>query len=179
MHAPVFEFRPLGESDLPMLAAWRSRPHVHAWWPDTDSIDDLRAEYLDAGDAPPGVRGFIAYADGRPMGFVQSYVVRGAGDGWWPDETDPGARGIDQFLAHADDLGRGLGSAMVRAFVERLFSDAAVTKVQTDPSPENARAIRCYEKAGFERVGVVNTPDGPALLMLQMRPRTGSRKIPR
>ena len=58
---------------------------------------------------------------------------------------------------------------MIRAFVRELFTDSAVTRVQTDPSPDNARAIRCYEKAGFRRVGVVATPDGPALLMVQER----------
>jgi RimJ/RimL family protein N-acetyltransferase len=55
---------------------------------------------------------------------------------------------------------------MVRAFLERLFTDPAVTRIQTDPSPDNARAIRCYQKAGFRAVRAVDTPDGPALLML-------------
>ena len=35
-----------------------------------------------------------------------------------------------------------------------------------DPSPRNSRAVRCYEKAGFRRVGLIQTPDGPALLMV-------------
>jgi RimJ/RimL family protein N-acetyltransferase len=69
-------------------------------------------------------------------------------------------------MANAEQLGRGIGTAMVRAFVERLFADAAVTRVQTDPAPGNGRAIRCYEKAGFRAVGEVDTPDGPALLMV-------------
>ena len=34
-----------------------------------------------------------------------------------------------------------------------------------DPEPDNARAIRAYEKAGFVRDRIVDTPDGPALLM--------------
>jgi RimJ/RimL family protein N-acetyltransferase len=45
-------------------------------------------------------------------------------------------------------------------------TDPAVTKVQTDPAPANRRAIRCHERAGFERVGLVNTPDGPAVSMV-------------
>ena len=39
-----------------------------------------------------------------------------------------------------------------------LFNDPEVTKIQTDPSPSNLRAIRCYEKAGFERQGTVTSP---------------------
>lgn len=84
-------------------------------------------------------------------------------------KTDPGVRGIDQSLANASQLGKGLGTKLVRALVELLFNDPEVTKIQTDPSPSNLRAIRCYEKAGFERQGTVTTPDGPAVYMVQTR----------
>ena len=48
----------------------------------------------------------------------------------------------------------------------KLFADPQVTRIQTDPDPRNARAIRCYEKAGFRAVGEVRTPDGVALLLV-------------
>jgi RimJ/RimL family protein N-acetyltransferase len=103
------------------------------------------------------------------IGFIQSYVVMGSGGGWWPNETDAGARGIDSFIAHAHRLGKGLGSTMVSAFVAQLLRDTSVTKVQTDPAPENERAIRTYLRAGFVAIGEVNTPDGRALLMVRSR----------
>jgi GNAT superfamily N-acetyltransferase len=111
-------------------------------------------------------RSYIVLGDGAPIGYIQSYVAMGSGEGWWPDEQDPGVRGIDQFLAHPGQLGRGIGTAMVRAFVQRLFADPSVTRIQTDPSPQNRRAIRCYEKAGFRVAGEIDTPDGRALLMI-------------
>ncbi len=77
----------------------------------------------------------------------------------------PGARGIDQFLTDGARLSQGIGTAMIRRVLTQLFSDPNVTMVQTDPDPANRRAIRCYTKAGFESVGEVATPDGPALLM--------------
>lgn len=83
--------------------------------------------------------------------------------------TDPGVRGIDQFLAHGEDLGWGLGTQMVEALVELLFRDPAVTLIQTDPDPGNHRAIRSYERAGFRAVELVTTPDGPALYMVGAR----------
>jgi hypothetical protein len=53
-----------------------------------------------------------------PTGFIQSYTPVGwHHEGWWLDEHDPGVRGIDQFLARADQLGQGFGTAMIRAFV--------------------------------------------------------------
>lgn len=155
------EFTPLAETDLAMLNEWLSRPHVVAWWGPADTVDELREDFLGGGTT----QAFIAQLDGEAIGFMQCYVVLGSGDGWWEEENDPGARGIDQFLAHEAQLNQGLGRAMVKAFVARLFGDPAVSVVQTDPSPDNSRAIRCYAAAGFEAVGEVVTPDGPALLM--------------
>ena len=65
---------------------------------------------------------------------------------------------------------------MVAAFVRRFFEDPCVTRVQTDPDPSNTQAVRCYEKAGFSSVGMVTTPDGPALLMVVERPLDPSLK---
>lgn len=75
------------------------------------------------------------------------------------------ARDEQHHCADSELLGRGLGTAMVRAFVTQLFADPAVTRVQTDSAPGNRRAIRCYEKAGFRAQREVDTPDGRALLM--------------
>jgi RimJ/RimL family protein N-acetyltransferase len=58
---------------------------------------------------------------------------------------------------------------MIRGFVERLFLDATVSKVQADPAPDNERAIRSYVRAGFVAQGEVMTPDGLALLMVRRR----------
>ena len=169
--APVISFRPLTRGDLPLLHEWLARPHVAEWWHGAPSLAEVEGEFGPFIDGDVKVRPYLALADGVPIGYVQSYVAMGAGGGWWPDERDPGVRGIDQFLADPGQLNRGLGTAMVRAFVRELFADPEVTRVQTDPAPENRRAIRCYEKAGFRAVREVDTPDGRALLMICERPR--------
>ena len=114
-------------------------------------------------------KAYIANQGGKPIGFIQSYVVKDSRGGWWEEEQDPGARGIDQFLTAPGQLNQGLGTAMIRAFLAMLFEDQNVTTVQTDPDPKNHRAIRCYTKAGFCAVGQVHTPDGLALLMRCVR----------
>ena len=162
-------FKPLTREDLPMLHAWLQRTHVAEWWHEPATLVELERDYLPATLNESSTRAYVANLDGQPIGFIQSYAVAGSGEGWWEQETDPGARGIDQFLANPEQLGRGLGSAMVRAFVEQLFQDPAVTKVQTDPSPKNERAVRCYRRAGFVVDAEVVTPDGPALRMLRYR----------
>jgi RimJ/RimL family protein N-acetyltransferase len=161
---PTFVFRRLVRADLPLLHEWLQRPHVAAWWGNPDTIAELETDYFGPG-ADHRTRAHIAILDTEPIGFIQSYPAMGSGAGWWPEETDPGVRGIDQFLADGNRLGQGSGSAMVRAFVADLFVDPSVTRIQTDPHPHNLRAIRSYVKAGFRAVREVTTPDGLALLM--------------
>jgi RimJ/RimL family protein N-acetyltransferase len=169
-------FRLLTEDDLPLLHGWLSRPHVAEWWGGPSTPLELLADYGPAIAGTGSVQCFLAFADGIPIGFIQSYVPLDCHDeGWWQDEHDPGVRGIDQFLADAERLNQGLGTAMVRAFVAQLFVDPAVTRIQTDPAPANRRAIRCYEKSGFRAVQEIATPDGRALLMYCGRPSRGEQ----
>lgn len=162
---PRFEFRPLAEQDLPVLFEWLNRVHVAEWWDGPVSFSAVREKYLPRVGST-SVRPHLAYLKGKPVGFIQSYVVTDQGDGYWVAERDAGAIGIDQFLADADSLGKGLGTEMVGQFVRLQFENPEVTKIQTDPVPGNLRAIRCYEKVGFRRLGVVERPDGAALLMV-------------
>ncbi|MBO9539053.1 GNAT family N-acetyltransferase [bacterium] len=167
-------FKALAETDLPLLHAWLSRPHVTEWWEPTPTPEEVREDYLPRLapqatlplDAPAGVVQYLACEAGEPFAFVQAYRVMAHQDeGWWLDETDPCALGTDQFIGLPDRLGQGLGTRMLRAFIAFLFADPRVTVIQTDPSPDNARAIACYRKVGFREVGPVETLDGPALLM--------------
>jgi RimJ/RimL family protein N-acetyltransferase len=148
---------------------------VLEWWDPPEarmSPEEFRAIYSPAAMAAERVTPYIVMLGTRPIGFAQSYVAAGSGGGWWEHITDPGVRGIDQFLAEESDLNKGLGTRMVKALVEKLFADPSVTLVQTDPDATNARAIRCYEKAGFRAVETIVTPDGTALYMVnERRPR--------
>jgi RimJ/RimL family protein N-acetyltransferase len=175
-------FRALAEADLPMLHDWLSRPHVVEWWEPATTLEAVREDYMPRLapqavrplDAPAGVAQYLAYEGDTPFAFVQAYrVMAHQADGWWLDETDPFALGTDQFIGLGDRLGQGLGTRLLKAFIRFLFADPRVTSVQTDPSPENARAIAAYRKAGFRDVGVVETLDGPALLMRITRAEAG------
>jgi aminoglycoside 6'-N-acetyltransferase-1b/aminoglycoside 6'-N-acetyltransferase-2 len=160
------------ERDLPMLHDWLNRPHIVEWWGGEDerpTLDEVLEHYLPRVHAEESVTPYIVMLGAEPIGYAQSYVALGSGDGWWEDETDPGVRGIDQCLADPSQLNKGLGTRLVRALAQRLFADPAVTMIQTDPAPANHRAIRCYEKAGFTRQKLITTPDGPAVYMVQTR----------
>jgi aminoglycoside 6'-N-acetyltransferase len=158
---PPYIFRPMTTADLPLVKRWLAQPHVVEWWGDTREqfqlvSGDLEIEAMDQ---------FIVATADRPFGYIQCY-----NPDVWPDnglgEHPRGTRGIDQFIGEPDMVDRGHGSAFIRTFIDRVLADGA-PRVITDPDPNNARAIRAYEKAGFSRDRLVDTPDGTALLMVR------------
>jgi len=159
--APRYLFRAMTADDLPLVLHWLKQPHVMEWWGDTHEqfelvSGDLEVEAMDQ---------FIVALDDRPFAYIQCYDPQ-----VWPENglgAHPrGTRGIDQFIGEPDMIERGHGSAFIRAFVDECLRNGA-PRIVTDPDPANARAVRAYEKAGFEKAGMVDTPDGPALLMVR------------
>ena len=157
---PRYQFAPMSAADLPLVRRWLAAPHVREWWGDPDGQFALVSEDLER----PAMDQFVVTIDGRPFAYLQCYDQTA-----WPDNglgIHPlGTRGIDQFIGEPDMTGRGHGSAFIRAFIVGLIR-TGTPRVLTDPDPANARAIRAYEKAGFRKDRMVDTPDGRALLMV-------------
>lgn len=162
----TFTFRRLTADDIPMLHEWMRRPHVAEWWNGERTLDEVRATYLPRTAHASDAKAYVALLDDRPAAYIQSYLAIDFGTGWWPGQHDHGVLGIDQFIADVENIGSGLGTTLVREFTAMLFEDPAIHRIQVDPSPDNGRAIRCYQKAGFRRAAEIVTPDGPALLMV-------------
>ena len=143
--------------DLPLVKRWLGEPHVTQWWGAPD-------EQFGLVSGEPALDRFIVNSSERPLGYLQCYDLTewNTGFGRQPD----GTRGIDLFIGETDMIGQGHGSALISAFVDRLFKNGTPRAV-SDPDPANARAIRAYEKAGFRRERLVDTPDGRSLLMVR------------
>ena len=86
----------------------------------------------------------------EPIGYAQSYVALGSGD-------DRGRRNRSrksvkiQSSLNASQLGKGLGTKLVRALVELAFNDPEVTKIQRTRRRATCERSDATEKAGFER----------------------------
>ena len=153
-------FRPMMSADLPVIRQWLARPHVREWWGDPAEQYDLVSGDLDE----PAMDQFIVSAGRNDFAYLQCYDLIALNSGF--GEHPRGSRGIDQFIGAPDMIERGHGSAFIRAFVDERLRNGA-PRIVTDPDPANTRAVRAYEKAGFEKAGMVDTPDGPALLMVR------------
>jgi|SRR5215208_96452 len=158
--APEYVFRAMTAADLPLIQRWLQLPHVLEWWGEAHEQYALVSADLDE----PAMDQFIFSAMGNPLGYLQCYdlTVWNTGFGRQPH----GTRGIDLFIGEPNMIGRGHGSALIRCFADDLFREG-VPRILTDPDPANRRAIRAYEKAGFQKDHLIETPDGPALLMVR------------
>jgi aminoglycoside 6'-N-acetyltransferase len=156
----AYAFRPMSADDLPTIKRWLETPHVREWWHDPAEQFELVSGDL----SDPDMAQFIVAVEGREFAYLQCYALSGWNCGLGPQPD--GTRGLDQFIGEAGMVGRGHGSAFVRAFADQLLA-SGTPRVVTDPDPANARAIQAYEKAGFRRERLVETPDGTALLMIR------------
>ncbi len=160
MASSDYIFRPVTPIDLPLIRGWLTQPHVAEWWHDPVEQFELVSGDLDH----PDVAQFIVVADEKPFAYLQCYNLSDWNTGFGPQPE--GTRGLDQFIGEPDMVGRGHGSALIQIFADRLLA-ARTPRVVIDPDPANARAIRAYEKAGFTKDRVVETSEGPALLMVR------------
>jgi aminoglycoside 6'-N-acetyltransferase len=157
---PVYLFRALTSNDLPAIRRWLEAPEVVRWWGAPDQQYALVSSDLDH----PDMDQFIVALGDQPFGYIQCYKLStwNQGFGSHPPET----RGIDQFIGVSDMIGCGHGSGFIRQFADHLLA-SGIPRLVTDPDPDNGRAVRAYAKAGFQTERLVDTPDGPALLMVR------------
>jgi aminoglycoside 6'-N-acetyltransferase len=150
----------MSDRDLALVRDWLARPHVREWWGDRDEQFGLVSGDMNE----PAMDQYIVSFKDVPFGYLQCYRLTDWNIcfGPQPDRTC----GIDQMIGEAEMVGRGHGSAFIRAFIEDLIA-SGTPRVVVDPDPENTRAIRAYEKAGFTRDRLVDTPDGISLLMVR------------
>jgi aminoglycoside 6'-N-acetyltransferase len=161
---PEIDFRAVTKKDLPMLKRWIATPHWQAWWGDPER----EAAEIGASLDDDAVEPMIAEKAGKPVAYVQTYDPHLEDDHPYQDQPF-GSIGIDLSIGEAADLNKGLGTQILKALAGVLF-DEGVPRLIIDPHPENAAAIRCYEKAGFVAFDTRNTLYGPALMMARDNP---------
>lgn len=136
-------------SDKVLLEHWDRQPHVIAAVGDDDGSFDWEAELPRDVDWRELL---VAEAEGRPVGCLQIIDPAREETHYWGD-IELGLRAIDIWIGEARDLGRGLGTQMMRQAIAHCFSAPDVTAILIDPLASNLRAIRFYERLGFAPVG--------------------------
>ncbi len=136
------QLRKATPGDARLLRSWEDQPHVAA-----AGIEDWPWDAMLADD-PDWRQIRIAEVAGRPVGVLQIIDPAREETGYWGD-CGPGLRAIDIWIGPPDALGRGIGTAMMRAALALCFAPPDVHAVVIDPRPDNHAAHRFYRRLGF------------------------------
>ena len=139
--------RPVEERDLPLFAKWLADPDVRRWLAavgDPPTLDDEYAWWEERRADPDNVLWSIDDADGNLVGSTDLRVV-------------PHAARAELGIAIQDKTrwSQGLGTAAIQLVLRYAFEEMKLHRVELHVDEQNARGIRCYEKCGFVREGVL------------------------
>ena len=158
------------ETDLSLMHRWLNQGEVLHWYAqEPQTCEDVERAYGPRLGGQSDVLSLIAEYDEVPIGYVQRYFTRDHPDFWGEQDLADDTAGIDLFIGEERFQHRGLGYLLVRAMLrEVVFGDESTGRCIIDPFPDNAIAIRAYEKAGFRYLRTLLPPEhvDPCYLMV-------------
>ncbi len=162
-------FCPLNADYFPLLLKWLEAPHVKKWW-DSDITYDIalvRKKFNQHIHKMPIsyaanmlIYAYIINADGRAIGYIQTYNARcwaqknGIDVQLLPEQT----AGIDLFIGEAEFVNKGLGSQVIENFWQQILQKHFAACV-VDPASNNHQAIKACIKAGFAIMAKMQTKE--------------------
>ncbi len=156
VHAKKVEFRPLEESDLPLLHRWLNQDHMRAFYQkETISLEAVTKKYTPRIKNEVPTLCHIAMIDGKPFGKIQCYRVAdypkfaqeiGVSDGI----------SVDLFIGEPQFLGKGFGASLLEQYLKEAFSAfPSESRCYICHEIENVAALGCTKSVGFRSIGAV------------------------
>lgn len=143
--------RALAEDDVPLLTRWLFDPDILHWLqlsedpPELSTEEAVRERYEKMQADPFTETWRIDTLEGRPLGQIELLDIH------------PLQRRAEIHLSigEKDVWGRGYGAKAVRRLLARAFDDLHLRRVFAMADDDNVRVIRCFERCGFVREGLL------------------------
>ena len=152
-------------ADYTAMREWFLEPELQQWvWCDEKgeppvSLERIIEKYGERVKHPQDVFPYFILRDSEPIGFIQYYV------------KDAQTIGLDMWIGTVQERGRGYGSEALRQMVSIIHKKhPEVQEIFIDPEKANRRAVRCYEKAGFQIAHEFLGEENALCLMMTLRP---------
>ncbi len=134
---------PFDVSFAATVAAWvRSEEELRVLAPATSA--PLTAQKVAAWQRP-NTRSFLMFLqrDPAPTGYAELNRMRKDPYHWW----------LGHVVISPDIRGRGVGEQFVRDLLSLARNDCGARRLSLIVCPDNRRAVRCYERVGFDLAG--------------------------
>lgn len=160
-------FRRAIRADFSRLARWLAEPHVARWWNHEFTAEAVERDFGPNVDEAEPTEDYIVALDNRPIGLIQQYRFAD-----YPEyavelahivPVPGGAVGIDYLIGAPDLIGKGVGTAMLVQFMERIWSSSPEASCVIVPvCSANVASWRALLSAGFHVVARGELkPDNP------------------
>lgn len=141
--------------DYKLMAKWLSTEEVLEYYEGRDNVFDIEKvieKFEPRAKGEDTVTPCLIEVNGTPIGYIQYYLID-------PEEYKVSecaaikdyekSYGIDLFIGEVNSWSKGIGTIALSSLIKYLFQCENADTIFIDPRCENKRAIRCYEKCGF------------------------------
>ena len=137
LHGERVTLRDIEEGDAAALRSSHRTPEVSKWWKLPSDEFPFEGDERD--------NQLTIERDGQVVGLIQ-----------FMEETEPDYRhaAIDIFVDPAHHR-QGVASDAITTLVRHLTEERGHHRITIDPAVANVAAVRCYERVGFQPVGVL------------------------
>ncbi|MBN1979496.1 MAG: GNAT family N-acetyltransferase [Anaerolineae bacterium] len=142
--------RPIERGDLPRFVAWFGDPEVHhhlaIWLPFSLAQEERWFErHLEQIESQKAVLLAIETSEGEHIGNIGLHQID-----WKNRHAELGIA-----IGEKAYWGQGYGTDAIRTLLRLCFLEMNLHRVTLRVDADNARGIRCYEKAGFQKEGTL------------------------
>ena len=148
LQGTLISLRPLSPRDLPDLIRWYGDPEVNHWLHQSEyrDVSEGRArQKYGPGSEREGDARWIIEAAGVPVGVVRLEGI----------EAVHGKAALGIVIGEKECWSRGYGSEAINLALAHGFRELGLRRVELITDADNKRGIRCYEKCGFRREGLL------------------------
>ena len=143
--------RPLREDDLVLVQRWFNDPEVRHWLHQSDrpdaTLETVREHFWRPVAEGRAIAWVIETPDGQPTGTLRLLEI----------DRHHGRAELAISIGETEQWDRGLGTDAIQLALVHAFQTLGLRRVGLITDADNSRGIRCYEKAGFVREGLLRS----------------------
>lgn len=141
--------------DYTIMSKWLSDVNVLQYYEGRDksfTVDKIMEKYAPRVQYSSKVIPCFIQFNQVYIGYIQYYELTEEDKSEYEYEEKEIIYGIDLFIGEIQYWNKGIGSKALKNVIEMLKKEKNINRFIIDPQAWNIRAIKCYEKCGFQKV---------------------------